>query len=117
MFQTPRRSYSFEGSASPCPCVCQHESDVLLIWRLACSFEDSRGWCCAAYTEVAIDYNGGYTGALARLVDYFQDQQPFSDCGLDLGWSHPNATAVRAGSGKLRSEGSCSAALGSKVSS
>ena len=58
------------------------------------SFEDSRGWCCAAYTEVAIDYNAGYTGALARLVDYFQDQKPSSDCGLDLGWSHPNASAV-----------------------
>ena len=58
------------------------------------SFEDSRGWCCAAYTEVAIDYNAGYTGALARLVDYFQDQKPSSDCGLDLGWRHPNASAV-----------------------
>ena len=58
------------------------------------SFEDSRGWCCAAYTEVAVDYNAGYTGALARLVDYFADQQPSSDCGLDLGWSHPNASAV-----------------------
>ena len=62
---------------------------------LLCSFEDSRGWCCAAYTEVAIDYNAGYTGALARLAGYFADQQPFSDCGLDLGWSHPNASVVR----------------------
>lgn len=59
-----------------------------------CSFEDSRGWCCAAYNEVAIDYNAGFTSAIARLVDYFEDQKPYSDCGLDLGWEHPNATLV-----------------------
>lgn len=70
-------------------------------WGLLRSFEDSRGWCCAAYTEVAIDYNAGYTGALARLAGYFADQQPFSDCGLDLGWSHPNASAVRPDPGML----------------
>ena len=58
------------------------------------SFEDSRGWCCAAYNEVAIDYNAGFTGAIARLVDYYADQKLFSDCGLDLGWEHPNATLV-----------------------
>lgn len=58
------------------------------------SFEDSRGWCCAAYNEVAIDYNAGFTGAIARLVDYYKDQRLFSDCGLDLGWEHPNATLV-----------------------
>lgn len=58
------------------------------------SFEDSRGWCCAAYNEVAIDYNAGFTGAIARLVDYYKDQRLFSDCGLDLGWEHPNATIV-----------------------
>ena len=58
------------------------------------SFEDSRGWCCAAYNEVAIDYNAGFTGAIARLVLYYQDQKLFSDCGLDLGWDHPNATLV-----------------------
>lgn len=56
------------------------------------SFEDSRGWCCAAYNEVAIDYNAGFTSAVVRLVEYFEDQKPFSDCGLDLGWEHPNAT-------------------------
>jgi hypothetical protein len=60
------------------------------------SFEDSRGWCCAAYNEVAIDYNAAFTGALARLVDYYTDSKPASDCGLDLGWSHANATLVRA---------------------
>ena len=58
------------------------------------TFEDSRGWCCAAYNEVAIDYNAGFTGALARLVDYYKDQKLFSDCSLDLGWEHPNATLV-----------------------
>lgn len=61
---------------------------------MQCSFEDSRGWCCAAYNEVAIDYNAAFTGALARLVDYYQDMHPFSDCSLDLGWSHANATLV-----------------------
>ena len=63
--------------------------------HLTCSFEDSRGWCCAAYNEVAIDYNAGFTSAVARLVEFFDDQKPFSDCGLDLGWEHPNATLVR----------------------
>ena len=58
------------------------------------SFEDSRGWCCAAYNEVAIDYNAGFTGAVARLVDYYKDQKLFSDCSLDLGWDHANATLV-----------------------
>ncbi|BDA42119.1 Endoglucanase B [Coccomyxa sp. Obi] len=56
------------------------------------TFEDSRGWCCAAYNEVAIDYNAAFTGAIARLVDFYSDMQPFSDCTLDLGWSHKNAT-------------------------
>ena len=58
------------------------------------TFEDSRGWCCAAYNEVAIDYNAGFTGAVARLVDYYKDQKLFSDCTLDLGWDHVNATIV-----------------------
>ena len=58
------------------------------------TFEDSRGWCCAAYNEVAIDYNAGFTGAIARLVDYYKDQKLFSDCTLDLGWDHVNATIV-----------------------
>ena len=60
------------------------------------TFEDSRGWCCAAYNEVAIDYNAGFTGAVARLVDYYKDQKLFSDCSLDLGWEHSNATIVSA---------------------
>ena len=44
--------------------------------------------------QVAIDYNAGFTGAIARLVDYYGDQKLFSDCTLDLGWDHPNATLV-----------------------
>ena len=37
-------------------------------FALFCRFEDSRGWCCAAFNEVSIDYNAAFTGALARLV-------------------------------------------------
>ena len=59
-----------------------------------CRFEDSRGWCCAAFNEVSIDYNAAFTGALARLVAFYDGMKPFSDCTLDLGWSHPNATLV-----------------------
>lgn len=44
---------------------------------------------------MAIDYNAAFTGAVARLVDFYSDMQPFSDCTLDLGWSHKNATLVR----------------------
>lgn len=51
-------------------------------------------WCCAAYNEVAIDYNAAFTGAIARLVDFYDGMKPFSDCTLDLGWTHPNATLV-----------------------
>ena len=58
-------------------------------------FQDSRGWCCAAYNEVAIDYNAAFTGAVARLVDFYDNMRPFSDCTLDLGWTHPNANLVR----------------------
>ncbi|CAK0782162.1 hypothetical protein CVIRNUC_005591 [Coccomyxa viridis] len=55
-------------------------------------FQNSRGWCCAAYNEVAIDYNAAFTGAIARLVDFYDGMKPFSDCTLELGWSHPNAS-------------------------
>ena len=60
-----------------------------------CRFQNSRGWCCAAYNEVAIDYNAAFTGAIARLVDFYDGMKPFSDCSLDLGWTHPNASLVR----------------------
>ncbi len=62
---------------------------------MLCRFEDSRGWCCAAFNEVSIDYNAAFTGALARLVAFYDNMKPFSDCTLDLGWTHPNATLVR----------------------
>ncbi|RUS15846.1 Six-hairpin glycosidase-like protein [Endogone sp. FLAS-F59071] len=46
------------------------------------------------YTEVTQDYNAAFTGALAGIIDYYgiQNFEPFTDCGLDLGWSHPNAS-------------------------
>ncbi|RUS30504.1 Six-hairpin glycosidase-like protein [Jimgerdemannia flammicorona] len=46
------------------------------------------------FTEVTQDYNAGFTGALAGLIDFYgtQNFRSFSDCGLDLGWSHPNAS-------------------------
>jgi len=28
------------------------------------------------------------------LVAFYDDMQAFSDCTLDLGWTHPNATLV-----------------------
>lgn len=41
------------------------------------------------------DYNAGYTGALAGMIDYYLTHNstfiPFNDGQLDLGWSHPNA--------------------------
>ena len=58
-------------------------------------FEDSRGWCCAAFNEVSIDYNAAFTGALARLAAFYDGMKSFSDCTLELGWTHPNATLVR----------------------
>jgi hypothetical protein len=44
------------------------------------------------YTEVTLDYNAGFTGAAAGLVAKYGGV-PFTDTGLDLGWSHSNATA------------------------
>ena len=44
---------------------------------------------------MAIDYNAAFTGAVARLVDFYDNMKPFSDCTLDLGWTHPNAPLVR----------------------
>jgi hypothetical protein len=42
------------------------------------------------YTEVTLDYNAGFTGAIAALVDK-HGGLPFTDETLDLGWNHPNA--------------------------
>jgi hypothetical protein len=37
----------------------------------------------------------GITGALAALSEYFTTKQTKQDdCGLDLGWGHPNATVT-----------------------
>ncbi|KAI8810390.1 family 9 glycoside hydrolase [Cladochytrium replicatum] len=51
------------------------------------------------YTEVTQDYNAGWTGALAGAISYYMSKdggnykfKPFSDCTLDLGWNHPNAS-------------------------
>lgn len=44
---------------------------------------------------MSIDYNAAFTGALARLSAFYDNMKPFSDCTLDLGWTHPNATLVR----------------------
>jgi Glycosyl hydrolase family 9 len=47
------------------------------------------------YSEVTQDYNAAWTGAIAGLIDYygFDKFEPYTDCGLDLGWTHPNASA------------------------
>lgn len=40
------------------------------------------------------DYNAAFTGLNAAMIEYYgtSNFKAFSDCGLDLGWSHPNAT-------------------------
>ncbi|KAG0145768.1 hypothetical protein CROQUDRAFT_107612 [Cronartium quercuum f. sp. fusiforme G11] len=49
------------------------------------------------FSEVTQDYNAGYTGALAGMIDYYISHGsnfiPSNDVELqlDLGWSHPNA--------------------------
>jgi endoglucanase len=44
--------------------------------------------------QVTQDYNAAFTGLNAAMIEYYGASkfQAFSDCGLDLGWSHPNAT-------------------------
>jgi hypothetical protein len=42
------------------------------------------------YTEVTQDYNAGFTGAVSGLI-HFYGGEPFTDCGLDLGWDYPGA--------------------------
>ena len=82
----------------PCLQSIQQSDPILVFMRCQdyiCRFQNSRGWCCAAYNEVAIDYNAAFTGAIARLVDFYDGMKPFSDCTLELGWSHPNASLVR----------------------
>jgi hypothetical protein len=50
------------------------------------------------YTEPTTEGQGGITGALAGLVQYFSAGiSPVTDCNLDLGWGHPNATVAPKG--------------------
>lgn len=46
------------------------------------------------YSEVTQDYNAAWTGAIAGLIDFYGADkfEPFTDCELDLGWNHPNAS-------------------------
>ncbi|RCH94201.1 hypothetical protein CU098_009712 [Rhizopus stolonifer] len=46
------------------------------------------------YSEVTQDYNAAWTGAIAGLIDFYGADQfePYTDCELDLGWSHKNAS-------------------------
>lgn len=46
------------------------------------------------FTEVTQDYNAAFTGLNAAFIDYYgkSNFKAFTDCGLDLGWSHPNAS-------------------------
>ncbi|ORX60578.1 Six-hairpin glycosidase [Hesseltinella vesiculosa] len=47
------------------------------------------------YSEVTQDYNAGWTGAIAGLIDFYGHNlfEPYTDCSLDLGWSHANASS------------------------
>ncbi|KAG8974973.1 hypothetical protein FRC05_006650 [Tulasnella sp. 425] len=56
------------------------------------TFKDNRA--NYEYTEVTQDYNAAFTGLNAALIDYYgkSNFKAFTDCGLDLGWSHPNAS-------------------------
>ncbi|KAF7727615.1 hypothetical protein EC973_007376 [Apophysomyces ossiformis] len=46
------------------------------------------------YSEVTQDYNAAWTGAIAGLIDFYGPEkfEPYTDCELDLGWTHPNAS-------------------------
>ncbi|KAG8907722.1 hypothetical protein FRB99_002518 [Tulasnella sp. 403] len=48
-------------------------------------------WACLQVTQ---DYNAAFVGINAAMIDYYGQSnfKPFTDCGLDLGWSHPNAS-------------------------
>ncbi|KAK9867129.1 hypothetical protein WJX84_004718 [Apatococcus fuscideae] len=43
------------------------------------------------FVEPAVDYSSGLVGAIAFAAQYYGGQVPFTDCGLDLGWSDPHA--------------------------
>lgn len=46
------------------------------------------------FIQVTQDYNAAFTGLNAAMIDYYGSSnfKAFSDCGLDLGWSHKNAS-------------------------
>lgn len=46
--------------------------------------------------EPTLEGQGGPTGTFAALAAFYTDSQPYSACGLDLGWGHPNATVTAA---------------------
>ncbi|KAG9104462.1 hypothetical protein FRC06_002118 [Ceratobasidium sp. 370] len=59
------------------------------------TFKDDRS--SYEYTDKYIysdHYNAAFTGLNAAMIEYYGGSsfKPFSDCGLDLGWSHPNAS-------------------------
>ncbi|KDN50953.1 hypothetical protein RSAG8_00582, partial [Rhizoctonia solani AG-8 WAC10335] len=56
------------------------------------TFKDDRS--AYEYTEVTQDYNAAFTGLNAAMIDFYGHSKfkAFTDCGLDLGWSHPNAS-------------------------
>ncbi|KAK9830768.1 hypothetical protein WJX74_006277 [Apatococcus lobatus] len=48
------------------------------------------------YTEQTTDGQTSFVNALAALAGYYSNNQTASnDCGLDLGWTHPNATIIQ----------------------
>ncbi|KAG8900314.1 hypothetical protein FRB99_006119 [Tulasnella sp. 403] len=61
------------------------------------TFKDDRSnyeYTDTCSNRVTQDYNAAFTGLNAAMVDYYgaSNFKPFTDCGLDLGWSHPNAS-------------------------
>lgn len=44
------------------------------------------------YTEPTQDYAAGFIAGATGLVEHYKLYNPQSDCGLDLGWSHPNSS-------------------------
>lgn len=43
------------------------------------------------YTEPTTEGQGGITGCLAALAEFYEGMGPQNDCDLDLGWGHPAA--------------------------
>lgn len=44
-----------------------------------------------SHTEATTEGQGGLVGGAAALAEYYDASGKQSDCGLDLGWDHPNA--------------------------